>query len=111
MSEDTNPLVSVIMIVKNGERFLAQALDSVVAQTYRPLEIIVVDGQSCDRTAEIARSYPLVRYLLQETLGVANAYNQGVAAARGELIAFLSHDDVWAPEKIAKQAQYLLEHP
>lgn len=111
MNQETLPLVSVIMIVRNGERFLAEALRSVVAQDYRPLEIIVVDGKSVDQTAQIAQSFAEVRYLYQETLGVANAYNQGVKAARGEFIAFLAHDDLWAPSKLSKQVQYLLEHP
>jgi glycosyltransferase involved in cell wall biosynthesis len=105
------PLVSVIMIVRNGERFLAEALRSVVAQDYRPIEIIVVDGQSTDQTAQIAYSFPEVRYLFQETLGVANAYNLGVKAARGELIAFLSYDDLWERTKLSKQVLFLQEHP
>jgi glycosyltransferase involved in cell wall biosynthesis len=107
----TAPLVSVIMAVRNGERFLRSAIDSVLQQTYRPLEIVLIDGQSTDGTAEIARSYPEIRYIHQETLGVANAYNLGVESSAGELIAFLSHDDIWTPDKLTLQESYLREHP
>jgi len=103
------PLVSVIVAVRNGERFLAAALQSIQSQMYRPIEILVVDGHSTDGTAEIARSFAEVRYLCQPDLGVSNAYNFGLAHTQGELIAFLSHDDLWTPDKLAVQAGYLLE--
>lgn len=78
-----SPLVSVIVIVRNGERFLAAALESIVAQSYRPLEILVVDGDSTDRTVEIAvPSFASVRYLPQPDSGISNAYNFGIAQAR-----------------------------
>jgi glycosyltransferase involved in cell wall biosynthesis len=105
------PLVSVLVVVRNGERFLAAALQSIQAQTYRPIEILVVDGQSIDRTAEIARSFADVRYLRQPDLGISNAYNFGLAHTQGELIAFLSHDDLWTPDKLAVQVGQLLTHP
>lgn len=105
------PLVSVIVPVKNGERFLSFALDSVLAQEYRPLEIIVVDGFSTDRTADVAHSAACVRLLNQTGKGIANAWNDGIAAAKGEFVAFLSHDDVWTPDKLRMQVHYLLEHP
>ncbi|MBN2083950.1 MAG: glycosyltransferase [Anaerolineales bacterium] len=107
----TESLVSVIMAVRNGERFLRHAIDSILQQTYRPLEIVLIDGQSTDGTAAIARSYPEVRYIHQESLGVAKAYNLGVESSAGGLIAFLSHDDTWPPEKLSLQAGYLREHP
>lgn len=109
MSE--RPLVSVIVIVRNGERFLAAALQSIRAQTYRPIEILVVDGQSTDRTAETVRSFADMRYLIQPDLGVSNAYNFGLAHARGQLVAFLSHDDLWTPDKLEVQVGHLLTHP
>lgn len=107
---DERPLVSVIVIVRNGERFLAEALQSIRAQSYRPLEILVVDGHSTDRTAEIARAAD-VRYFLQPDAGISNAYNFGIAQARGALIAFLSHDDIWLPDKLTVQVAHLLAHP
>ena len=105
------PLVSVIVAVKNGEAFLAAALTSILAQDYRPLEIIVVDGHSKDSTAQIAQSFEFVRYFIQNQQGIADAYNQGIAAAAGDLIAFLSHDDVWLPSKISSQVRLLAEQP
>lgn len=105
------PLVSVIMAVKNGERFLAEAIESVLSQTYEPYEIIVVDGQSTDRTEKIAKSYKPVRYIRQTGKGVADAYNVGIDAARGEFVAFLSHDDLWAPNKLSVQVDYLIGQP
>lgn len=103
--------VSVIVIVKNGERFLADALQSIQQQTLPPLETLVVDGGSTDRTAEIARAFAGVCYLRQPDSGISNAYNFGIAQAQGELIAFLSHDDLWTPDKLAVQAGYLRAHP
>ncbi len=105
------PLVSAIIAVKNGERFLASAIDSVLQQNYKPIELIVVDGQSVDRTAEIARSYGVVRYIRQTNRGVGDAWNVGIDAADGEFFAFLSHDDLWMPNKLALQIGYMTRHP
>jgi len=98
--------------VKNGERFLAQAMSSVVDQDYRPLEIVVVDGQSTDGSAAIAQSFDLVRYVYQQgELGLGRARNLGIEAARGELIAFINSDDLWAINKLSLQVDYLARHP
>lgn len=105
------PLVSVIIAVKNGEPRLAEAIESVLAQTYEPYEIIVVDGQSTDNTGKIARAYKQVRYVCQTGQGIADAYNVGIDAAQGEFVAFLSHDDLWTPNKLSVQVDYLLLHP
>ena len=91
--------VTVIVIVHNGERYLGDALRSIQAQSYRPREIIVVDGQSTDRTAEIARAFSGVGYLMQPDRGISNAYNTGIVHAQGELTAFLSQDLLWTPDK------------
>jgi glycosyltransferase involved in cell wall biosynthesis len=104
------PLVSVIMPVRNGERFIAQAIESVLAQTYGHYEIVVVDGASTDRSVEIATGYPGVRCLQQAArTGFAGAWNEGVAAAQGSLISFLDSDDLWAPHKLQRQVE-LLDH-
>lgn len=105
------PLVSVIMIVKNGEKYIASAVESVLAQDYRPFEIIVVDGHSIDATEKIVRTYPQVRFVLQKNRGVSDAYNCGIEEARGDFIAFLSHDDTWTPDKLSTQINYMIEHP
>jgi glycosyltransferase involved in cell wall biosynthesis len=108
----TEPLVSVIIPVRQGERFLRQTIESVLAQTHRELEIVVVDGQSTDATPEIARSFERVRYFREEGVAsIAHGRNVGLAAARGEFVAFVSCDDLWAADKIEKQAAALRNHP
>jgi glycosyltransferase involved in cell wall biosynthesis len=102
--------VSVIVVVKNGERYVAQALQSIIDQDYAAFEIIVIDGQSTDRTAEIVRSFDRVNYIKQTSHGLANSRNIGLAAASGDLIAFLDHDDVWAPNKLHTQVDFLKLH-
>ena len=104
------PLVSVVMPVYNGERFLAEAIESVLAQEYRRLEIIVVDDGSTDSSAAIAGARG-VRCLRQPNRGVAAARNAGLAAARGTLIAFLDQDDVWLPHKLEVQVEFLAARP
>ena len=105
------PLVSVIIPVYNGERYLAEAVESALAQSYRPIEVIVVDDGSTDGTAEIARSFEEVRYVGQTNQGQAAAMNAGIKTARGEFISFLDADDLWPPNKLSVQIDYLLNHP
>jgi glycosyltransferase involved in cell wall biosynthesis len=98
------PLISCIVPVLNGERYLEEALDSILAQTYRPLEVIVVDDGSTDGTARVVAGYGgRVAYLFQPNAGPAAARNLGLGAARGEFVAFLDADDLWHPEKLARQ--------
>lgn len=104
-----DPLVSVIVPVHAGERFLGAALDSIAAQTHPRVETIVIDDGSPDRSAEIASARAGVRVLRQERGGVAAARNTGAAAARGELLAFLDQDDEWHPAKLARQVATLRE--
>ncbi len=104
------PLVSVVIPLFNGERFLAETIESVLAQTHRPVETIVVDDGSTDRSAEIAGSYP-VTYLDQRNSGVAAARNRGLEAARGEYISLLDQDDVWLPRKLELQVRALERNP
>lgn len=112
MSDDTtSQRITAIIVVRNGERFLADALQSIAQQTRPPDELLVIDGQSTDRTAQIAQSFPGVRYLLQPDLGIANARNLAIAAATGEFLAFLDADDFWTADKLAVQMTYMLEHP
>jgi len=105
------PLVSVIIPVYNGECYLAEALDSIFAQDYRPMEVIVVDDGSVDGTADIAKSYKEIRYIYQTNQGQGMAMNAGIMAARGEFIAFLDADDMWPPNKLSVQMDHLLKHP
>jgi glycosyltransferase involved in cell wall biosynthesis len=105
------PLVSVIIPVKNGEKYLRSAIESVLKTNYSPLEILVVDGKSVDRTPEIIRSFKSVRHICQEGKGLADAWNLGIREAKGEMIAFVESDDYWAPEKLKLQVACLLENP
>ncbi len=104
-------LVSVILPVYNGERFLAAAIASSLAQDYQPIEVIIVDDGSTDGTAGIARSFEGVRYLHQPNQGPARARNAGIEVAAGEYIAFLDTDDVMLHGKLTAQVDYLLDHP
>ena len=106
----TAPLVSVIIPVYNGARFLAESIASVLAQTYRPLEVIVVDDGSTDESARVAQDFP-VHYCLQPHGGPGAARNYGVTQARGELLAFQDADDLWTADKLSMQVDYLLAHP
>ena len=107
-----NPLVSVVIPVFNGERFLREAVQSVLDQQYAPLEIIIVDDGSTDGTATVARSLPAtVRYLHQPNQGPAAARNRGIEQAQGGLIAFADADDLWPPAKLELQLPYLINDP
>ena len=103
--------MSVVLAVRNGARFLREALQSVIEQDYRPIEVVVVDGGSTDDTVAIARSFPGVEVLPAPVLGIAEAWNVGVAATRGPLLAFQCHDDIWAPGKLRRQVEHLRAHP
>lgn len=109
------PLVSVIIPAWNAEATLAETLAAVAAQTYRHLEIIVVDDGSTDRTPEIAASFctsePRARLIRKENGGVASARNRGIAESRGEWIAPVDADDLWHPTKIEKQVASALAAP
>ena len=107
------PLVSVILPVYNGESHVEATLASAVQQTYRHIEVIVVDDGSRDRTRAIADAQALrdsrIRVIGQPNRGVAAARNRGLAEARGELVAPLDADDVWDPTKIERQVARLME--
>lgn len=101
-------VISVIIPVYNGERYLAEAIKSVLGQTLPAAEVIVVDDGSTDGSVEIARRFsPSVRYFRQINQGPATARNVGVNAAQGQMLAFLDADDLWLPEKLAKQVPML----
>ena len=95
------------MPVYNGENYLRLAIESVLCQTFQDFEIIVIDDGSKDSTPEIAQSFGKVRYVRQENAGVAAAVNHGIRQARGRYFAWLSHDDLYAPEKLSEQVRAL----
>jgi glycosyltransferase involved in cell wall biosynthesis len=104
-------LVSVIIPIFNAAAYLPQAVASVRAQDHSPLEIIVVDDGSTDTTADVAQSLPDVRYFHQPNAGPAAARNRGIREARGEILAFLDADDLWATGKLAAQLPVLRQFP
>lgn len=107
----TGASVTAAIPAFNAERFLADAITSVLSQTYPCYECLVIDDGSSDRTADIARSFEGVRYLRQENGGDAAARNRAISEARGDFIAFLDADDVWLPHKIGTQMQLFEENP
>lgn len=105
-------LVSCIVPVYNCESYLAESIESVLGQEHRPLEVIVVDDGSTDGTAAVIRSFgERVRAVTQPNAGPAAARNTGLAAARGELIAFNDADDLWSTDKLAVQMALLEARP
>jgi len=110
MVMEFNPKVSIIIPVYNGSNYMREAIESALAQTYENIEIIVINDGSSDggKTDEIARSYgDRINYILKENGGVATALNTGIREMTGEYFSWLSHDDVYYPEKIEKHVQYI----
>ncbi|HXF99752.1 MAG TPA: glycosyltransferase family A protein, partial [Bacteroidota bacterium] len=102
-----SPLVSVVIPAYNAEKYIRRTLESALAQTYEPFEVIVVDDGSTDATAEIVRDIAArdrrMRLLQKENGGVATARNLGIQSSDGSLIAPLDADDVWYPSKLEEQ--------
>ncbi|WP_079417027.1 glycosyltransferase family 2 protein [Thiomonas intermedia] len=109
---DPEALVSVVIPAYNACSTIAQTLDSLLAQTHRNLDVVVVDDGSTDGTAEILEAYAgRVRVIRQANAGIAVARNVSVQAARGDYIALLDADDLCRPDRIAMQLRYLQSHP
>jgi glycosyltransferase involved in cell wall biosynthesis len=105
------PLVSVITIVKNGEQFIKDALTSIYNQDYPHFEVIVVDGHSTDQTLSIVNKFNPITIIKQKGVGVSDAYNTGIKAANADILAFLSSDDIWMPNKLAAHVGYMMDNP
>ena len=104
--------ISVIIPTFNRCNSLRRALSSVMAQTYEPAEVIVIDDGSTDSTADMVRTeFSEVGYFFQENTGVSAARNVGIRRAKGQWLAFLDSDDEWLPEKLANQAALLTDNP
>jgi len=106
-----SPRVSCVVPVFNGERFLGEALESILTQTCPPDEIVVVDDGSTDGSAQIATALDRVRYIRQENAGPAAARNSGIGISTGDLLAFLDADDLWLPTKLERQLAQLEAQP
>jgi len=108
-----NPLVTVLLPVRNGSAHLPAALESIFAQTFRDFELLVIDDGSTDRTPEILRAVqdPRLRVVTNpQNIGLVPALNRGLELARGEFVARQDHDDVSLPERLQKQVDYLRAH-
>lgn len=109
-----NPLISIAIPVYNGSNYLAEAIESALAQTYSPTEILVVNDGSNDNgeTREVALRYgDRIRYIEKENGGVASALNRAITEMKGEWFSWLSHDDLFLPDKTQKQVYYLSKSP
>ncbi len=113
------PLVSVVIPAYNAAHTLGRTLESVAAQTYRPLEVIVVDDGSEDDTGRVVEEAAAgaapegvtIRYVRQANGGPAKARNSGTAAAEGDFVAYVDADDIWTPEKTERQVEVFREFP
>jgi glycosyltransferase involved in cell wall biosynthesis len=106
--------VSIIIPVYNGERYIREAVDSALNQTYKDFEIIVIDDGSKDNTPNILENYDnKIRWKSQKNRGQAFAINEGINMAKGKYIAYLDVDDVCLPERFENQVEYLImkSHP
>jgi len=111
MNPPAVPRVSIIVPVFNSERYVGESIGSVLRQTFPDYELIVVDDGSTDGTSRVVHSFAgSIRYVFQANQGPAAARNTGLELARGELICFLDADDVWLPEKLACQVQFMDQH-
>ena len=109
----TLPNVSVVLTCYNGVRWISRAIESILAQTYRDFELVMIDDGSTDNSKEIASSYLFderVRYIYQENKGFSAALNRGIKESSGNIIGFICQDDLWVPSKLELQVKYLHEH-
>jgi len=104
------PEISVIITTYNRAQLLEQAIESVLAQSYKNFEVIVVDDGSEDETSRIVKRFK-VKYIFQKNSGISKARNTGVEFSKGRLIAFLDSDDLWKPEKLKIQKKFMDENP
>lgn len=107
----SQPIVSIIIASYNCAAYIAETISSVLAQSLKDIEIIVVDDGSSDETRQIVSSFgPPVRLLTQSNAGVCVARNRGIREARGQFICLMDHDDYWFPDKLAHQVRMLQDH-
>ncbi|MGY6530570.1 MAG: glycosyltransferase family 2 protein [Cyanobacterium sp.] len=106
-------LVSVIVPVYNVEAYIAQAIGSVLSQTYTHFELLIIDDEGSDRTIDICRQFKdsRIRIISQKNRGLAGARNTGIRHSQGEYLAFLDGDDMWKPDKLLKHVEHLKTHP
>jgi glycosyltransferase involved in cell wall biosynthesis len=114
MTQTTAPTVSVLMPVYNAARYLAEAVESVLTQTFRDFEFVIVDDGSTDRSPqmldEYARRDPRIKIIRRANTGIVGALNDAIAGSTAELIARMDADDVSHPERLEKQVAYMRDH-
>ena len=103
--------VSVVIPIYNGERFVAETLESVFAQSLPPHEVIVVDDGSTDRSLEVVRRFPAVRIIEQVNAGPSAARNAAIRVSTGEFVAPVDHDDLWPEHRLEVMVGALRAHP
>ncbi len=108
---EDSPLITVIITTYNHSRFLPEALESVLNQTYKPIQCIVVDDGSTDDTQDILKQYAQVTCIRQKNQGLASARNLGLTLAKGNYIVFLDADDWLYPDGVAVQYRFFKHHP
>lgn len=106
-----HPFVSVITATLNADKYLREALTSVLSQTYQNFEILIIDGGSTDDTKIIADSFPQVTFITQQGTGLFDAWNQGIRMSTGEFVAILDSDDIWELTALADHVKALLSDP
>ena len=102
------PLVSVITATLNASKYLREALNSILNQTYQNIEVLIIDGGSTDDTKEIANMFPKVSFVTQNGKGLFDAWNQGIKMCTGDFVAILDSDDIWNPTTLSDHVNALL---
>lgn len=113
MDNKVNPKVTVLMTVYNGERWLREAMDSILTQTFTDFEFLIINDGSTDNSVAIINSYQdhRIKLVNQENQGIALALNKGLSLARGEYIAKMDDDDISLPKRLEVQVKYMDSHP
>ena len=108
-----NPKVTVLMSVYNGEKYLQEAIDSILEQTFKDFEFLIINDGSTDKTGEILESYHDLRIKIinnEKNIGLTKSLNKGLKLARGEYIARQDADDISMPERLEKEVEFLETH-
>lgn len=106
---DKNPLISIIIAVYNGEKYIERAIKSVLSQSASNFELIIIDGNSTDNTIDIVKKYSsnISTFITEKDNGIYDAWNKGIKAAKGDWICFIGSDDEFYPPAIMKYTNYL----
>ena len=113
VSEPGKPLVSIITVVRNGEKYLCQAIESVLSQDYPNIEYIIIDGGSTDSTLDIIREYDnkLAYWISEPDNGISDAFNKGIAKSTGDIIGIINSDDWYEPRAVQTVVNEFVSHP